>query len=201
MDPNHWHSFLLLICRVTFTVVFASVLTRNPDLWQQPGPSGPDDSLLERQNYWDPTFGTWWPGNTVSKWTKPVFYPTFTAKKWHIIFYLFVAPDGLATPLLNGQKPVVTRFLSSNVVFTWNRKQYGSFLASTWVGAVDRTLSSFLFPGKYLSARKVSLLKRLFSPHWGIGNFKILIYYEMDSQLSKTFPSSVCILGIEPSFW
>ena len=59
----------------------------------------------------------------------------------------------------------------------------------------------FLFPGKYLSARKVSLLKRLFSPHWGIGNFKILIYYEMDSQLSKTFPSSVCILGIEPSFW
>jgi hypothetical protein len=54
--------------REASVVVFVPVLTRNPDLWQQPGPSGQgDDTVLERQNYWDPSFGTWWPGNTVSK--------------------------------------------------------------------------------------------------------------------------------------
>ncbi len=52
---------------ITVVFDFWSVLTRNPDLWQQPGPSAAEAALLERQNYWDPSFGSWWPGNTVSK--------------------------------------------------------------------------------------------------------------------------------------
>ncbi len=59
--PRHY-----LTC-VTVVFDFGSVLTRNPDLWQQPGPSAAEAALLERQNYWDPSFGSWWPGNTVSK--------------------------------------------------------------------------------------------------------------------------------------